>query len=234
MRLAHATWPEIDRADRRVLVVPVGAVEQHGPHLPLSTDAIIAERISSAVHDARPGAGLAPTIAYGASGEHGDFAGTMSVGEQAVHDVVVELVRHAARDWPAVLVVNAHGGNARALARARDLCTYEGRNLVVHHVGLPGMDAHAGRSETALMLYLEPGLVRTDHLGAGATQPVSELMPRLRALGVRAVSPTGVLGDPRGATAQEGARLYDELVERAVGDYDRLSERVRDGGGARA
>jgi creatinine amidohydrolase len=229
MRLAHATWPEIDRADRRVLVVPVGAVEQHGPHLPLSTDAIIAERVASAVHDARPGAGLAPTISYGASGEHADFPGTMSVGEQAVRDVVVELVRDAARDWPAVLVVNAHGGNARALARARDLCTYEGRNLVVHHVGLPAMDAHAGRSETALMLHLEPGLVRTDRLGAGATQPVGELMSRLRAEGVRAVSPTGVLGDPRGATPQEGARLFGELVNRALGDYDGSPRRVGDG-----
>jgi creatinine amidohydrolase len=223
VRLADLTWPEVQDSGRGVLVLPVGSIEQHGPHLPLSTDALVAEGVSAALAAERPGAGLAPPIVYGASGEHADFPGTMSIGEQALHDVVVELVRHVSRDWETVLVINAHGGNARALARARELCTHEGRHLAVHHVGLPGMDAHAGRSETALMLHLEPSLVRTAHIGAGATQPVRELLPRLRAEGVRAVSPTGVLGDPRGASAQEGAQLFGELVSRALAAYDRAS-----------
>ena len=229
MRLADATWPEVDAAARPVLVVPVGAVEQHGPHLPLSTDALIAERVAAAVHDARPEVGLAPVISYGASGEHADFPGTLSIGEQALHDVVVELVRHVARDWAAVLVVNAHGGNARALARARDLCAHECRRIAVHHVGLPGMDAHAGRSETSLLLHLDPARVRAELVAAGAAAPVADLLPRLRAEGVRAVSPTGVLGDPRGATATEGARLFARLVARALAAHDRLAGSPVDG-----
>ncbi|WP_127125490.1 mycofactocin biosynthesis peptidyl-dipeptidase MftE [Georgenia sp. SYP-B2076] len=223
MRLADLTWPEVEEGGRGVLVLPVGSIEQHGPHLPLSTDALIAERVSAALAAERPEAGLAPPIVYGASGEHADFPGTMSVGERALHDVVVELVRHVSPVWRAVLVINAHGGNARALARARELCTYEGRHLGIHHVGLPGMDGHAGRSETALMLHLEPDLVRPDRISAGVTQPLRQLLPRLHAEGVRAVSPTGVLGDPRGATAQEGAQLFGELVERALAAHDRAS-----------
>ncbi|MFH5823733.1 mycofactocin biosynthesis peptidyl-dipeptidase MftE [Georgenia sp. AZ-5] len=229
MRLVDATWPEVEAGGRRVLVVPAGAVEQHGPHLPLDTDALIAERVAAAVHDGRADVGLAPVISYGASGEHADFPGTLSIGEQALHDVIVELVRHVARDWAAVMVVNAHGGNARALARARVLCAYEGRRLAVHHVGLPGMDAHAGRSETSLLLHLDPARVRAELATAGAAAPVADLLPRLRAEGVRAVSPTGVLGDPRGASAAEGAQLFGEVVARALAAHDRLAGSTADG-----
>ncbi|UNX54212.1 mycofactocin biosynthesis peptidyl-dipeptidase MftE [Georgenia sp. TF02-10] len=233
VRLTEATWTEVDGATRRVLVLPVGALEQHGPHLPLSTDARIAERVAAAVHEQRPAAGLAPVLCYGASGEHADFPGTVSIGGPALQAVVVELVRHVTRDWPVVLVVNAHGGNAAALAGAQEVCRQEGRRLAVHHIGLPGMDAHAGRSETSLMLHLDPAGVRTLPRAAGVTQPVAELLPRLRTEGVRAVSPTGVLGDPRGATAEEGARLFAALVARATAAFDDVAgESGRTGHGA--
>lgn len=220
MRLADAAWPEVDAHRRRVLILPTGSVEQHGPHLPLRTDSIIADRVASGVHEARPDAGLAPVLTYGASGEHAAFAGTLSIGEHALTESLIEFVRHAAGTWPCVMVINGHGGNARALEQARQVCDHEGRSLAVHHVGVPGMDAHAGRAETSLMLHLEPSMVRQELVAEGITTPLGELMPKLRAQGVRAVSPSGVLGDPRGANRAEGVRLYDALLLHALRAYD--------------
>lgn len=223
MRLADARSPEVAAADRRVLVVPLGSLEQHGPHLPLDTDTAVAAAVGQRVAAARPGTGLAPALPIGASGEHAGFAGTLSIGTRALTEVVVELVRDATRDWSAVLVVNGHGGNAAALAAAARTCGYEGRALAVAHLGLPGMDAHAGRSETSLMLHLAPDRVALDRAAAGPTTPVRELLPAMRTGGVRAVSDTGVLGDPSGASAEEGLRLLDALVEQALVTFDRLA-----------
>ena len=227
VELAGARWPEVAAGEREVLVVPVGALEQHGPHLPLDTDAVVADAVARRLYAARPAAGLAPVLPFGASGEHAGFPGTLSIGTEAVRLVVVELVRHAAADWDAVLVVNAHGGNRDALRAAVETCRYEGRRLDVVHLGTPGMDAHAGRAETSMMLHLAPDRVRADLAEAGETAPVAELLPRLVADGVAAVSPNGVLGDPAGASAAEGERLVARLVARAVAAYDRCLTAAR-------
>jgi mycofactocin precursor peptide peptidase len=82
------------------------------------------------------------------------------------------------------------------------------------------MDAHAGRAETSMMLHLAPERVRVDLAEPGVTDPVATLLPTLVRRGVRAVSPNGVLGDPLGASAAEGARLVEGLVTAAVAAYD--------------
>lgn len=225
--LARARWPQVADAERTVLVLPVGSMEQHGPHLPLSTDAVLAEAVAARLHAARPQAGLAPVLAFGASGEHREFPGTLSIGTSALQEVVVELVRHASLSWGGVLVVSGHGGNAEALRAAAALCRAEGRMLAVTEVGRPGMDAHAGRAETSMMLAVAPDLVRGDLAEPGVRTPVTELMPVLAAQGVRAVSPNGVLGDPAGASAQEGVRLLDAIVAAAVARYDACERAVR-------
>jgi creatinine amidohydrolase len=223
VRLVDARGPEIEAAARGVLVVPVGSLEQHGPHLPLDTDAVIAAAVAERLHARRPDAGLAPVLALGASGEHADFPGTLSIGTAALRLVLVELVRHAAAHWRAVLVVNGHGGNADALREAAALCRDEGRRLAVVHLGTAGADAHAGRAETSLMLHVAPRRVRLDLAAPGVTTPLPELLADLVRSGVRAVSANGVLGDPTGATAAEGARLLAELVDRAVAAHDRCA-----------
>jgi creatinine amidohydrolase len=103
---------------------------------------------------------------------------------------------------------------------------------------VPGGDAHAGRTETSLMLHVEPLGVLGERAVAGDATPIADLLPRLRAEGVRAVSPTGVLGDPAGASAAEGAALLADLAGRlvaAVGGWDvapsgRLREPAGPGG----
>jgi creatinine amidohydrolase len=219
-RLAGARWQQVEADPGPVLVVPLGSLEQHGPHLPLATDGIVAAAVCDRLHELRPDAALAPLLPLGASGEHAGFPGTVSVGTRALALMLVELVRDASSTWPAVLVVNGHGGNARALAEAATTSHGEGRRLVAHHLALPGSDAHAGRTETSLLLHLAVEQVDVARAEPGVTTPVRELMARLQAEGVRGVSPNGVLGDPTGASAEEGRELFDRLVDDAVRVYD--------------
>jgi creatinine amidohydrolase len=214
--LAGAAWPEL--TGRPLLAVPLGSVEQHGHHLPLATDTVVAQAVLRA---ARLDAVVAPAIPYGASGEHEGFPGTVSLGTDALTTLLVEYGRSACRWAGRLLVVNGHGGNLDALRRAVPLLRAEGRDAAWHPCAVPGGDAHAGRTETSLLLHVEPAAVRTDRSVAGVTTPIGPLLPRLRAEGVRAVSPTGVLGDPAGATADEGARLLADLARRLAVAVDR-------------
>ena len=213
-QLAGAVWPQIPEA--ALLVVPLGSVEQHGAHLPLGTDTTVACAVAEAAAGDLDGALLAPALAYGASGEHEDFPGTVSIGTEALTGLLVEYGRSACRWAGRLVLVNGHGGNLDALGTAGTQLRAEGRDVAWFPCGVAGADAHAGRTETSLMLHVEPAGVREDLAEAGATAPLQELLPRLRADGVRAVSPNGVLGDPAGASAAEGGELVADLAGRLV------------------
>jgi mycofactocin precursor peptide peptidase len=212
--LARSTWPEIP--DGALLVVPLGSTEQHGHHLPLGTDTSVACAVAEAAAGALDGALLAPALAYGASGEHEDFPGTVSLGTEALTGLLVEYGRSAGRWAARVLLVNGHGGNLDALRAAGAVLRTEGRDVAWFPCGVPGGDAHAGRTETSLMLHVEPLGVLRERAVAGDATPIADLLPRLRSEGIRAVSATGVLGDPAGATAEEGAALLAGLAQRLV------------------
>jgi|SRR5262245_28466017 len=205
-------WPDIP--PRALLLVPTGSYEQHGPHLPLHTDTTIAvavtERARALLTDAP--VLVAPAVAVGASGEHQDFPGTLSIGTAALRAVVVELVRSASAWAERVVFVNAHGGNLSALREAVSRLLQEGHDVDWVPCGVPRSDAHAGHMETSVMLHLAPHEVRMDRAVAGNLEQLDRLMPALVADGVRAVSPTGVLGDPRGATAEAGAAFVATMV----------------------
>ncbi|WP_308128089.1 mycofactocin biosynthesis peptidyl-dipeptidase MftE [Modestobacter italicus] len=215
MRLQQATWPDLDGRSPLV-VVALGSVEQHGRHLPLTTDTVIAQAVAEAAVPELDDAVLAPALAYGASGEHEDFPGTISIGTEALAALLVEYGRSVGRWAGRLLVVNGHGGNLEALRTAVPRLRQEGRDVAWFPCGVPGGDAHAGRTETSLVLHVEPAAVRAELAEAGETTPIAELLPRLRAEGVRAVSPLGVLGDPSGASAAEGSAMLAALVGRLV------------------
>ena len=208
--LAEAGWPDLVEAG--LVLVPVGSVEQHGPHLPLDTDTVIADAVTRGVAARLPGAWVAPPLSYGASGEHQDFAGTSSIGTEALRHVLIELVR-SMRTWASrVVLVNAHGGNVAALTGAVDQLVAEGHDVTWVACAAGQADPHAGITETSLMLHLRPASVRGDRAAPGNTAPFAEILPVMRESGVRAVSANGVLGDPTGATAEEGRRLLDAMV----------------------
>jgi mycofactocin system creatininase family protein len=232
VKLSPAHWPDIEAQSRRVLVVPVGSLEQHGPHLPLDTDTQIAVAAAERACAGRAGAGLAPAIAIGASGEHADFPGTLSIGIVAMSTLLVELGRHASLHWPTMLLVNGHGGNAAAIRDALGKLNAEGRDCHVWHAGIrPRMlaaaglvpDAHAGRVETSIMLALKPDDVRLEAAVPGETRPLALIMADLRTHGVRPVSPNGVLGNPTGASAAEGERLLALLVADLIATLNHLT-----------
>ena len=208
--LGTHVWPEVP--PDTLLVVPLGAVEQHGPHLPLDTDVRIAVALAERLVAQSPGALLAPALAYGASGEHGCFPGTLSIGTEVTRSVLVELARSARSTFRRTVFVSGHGGNAAPLAAAVRQLRAEGHDVVGWLPMVAGGDAHGGRVETSLMLHIAPHLVRRDALEAGNRRPLSELLPAIRRRGVRAVSPSGVLGDPTTATTDAGRTLMDGLL----------------------
>ncbi len=213
MELGHATWNEVASTDGQyVLALPVGSLEQHGPHLPLDTDTQIAVALVDRLVDQQPQVMAAPALSYGASGEHAGFPGTLLINHQVLADLVMELVRSARGSFRGVVVVSAHGGNAQGLALAQSRCRADGEDVIFFAAQAKDCDAHAGRTETSLMMAIDPDAVRVDLAAAGCTEPIATLMPRLRAEGVRPISSNGVLGDPAGATAEEGRVLLASMT----------------------
>lgn len=229
--LADLTWPEAAElaAAGAVLVVPVGSTEQHGPHLPLSTDTDIAVALCQRLANQRPADGrlvvIAPTVPYGSSGEHAGFAGTISIGQEATELLLVELCRSACETFGSVLLVSAHGGNAGPVGRAVSRLRDEGRDVGVFAPAWSG-ELHAGRAETSMQLSIDAGRVHLGRAEPGDTRPLAEIADALRAGGVAAVSGNGVLGDPVGSTAAEGLALLDGLAAELIARVDACS-RVR-------
>ncbi len=198
-------------------MVPLGSTEQHGPHLPLDTDTRIATAVARGAASRLEHRWLvAPAIAYGASGEHQSFAGTISIGTEALTMLLVEYGRSAAGWAQRLVFVNGHGGNVAALNTAVARLRAEGRDVGWCACLAAGGDAHAGHTETSLLLHISPAEVRTDRWLSGNRAPLPELLPSMRRGGVAAVSPVGVLGDPTTATAAEGRRIFAEMVDGCV------------------
>jgi mycofactocin system creatininase family protein len=215
------------------LIIPVGSTEQHGPHLPLDTDTRIATAVAGAVADQLADRDelnwmVAPAIGYGASGEHEGFSGTVSIGTSALRLLLVEFGRSAAH-WASRLVfVNGHGGNVEALAAAAALLRYEGRDVGWCSCIVENADAHAGHTETSVLLHISPNSVWLDERVPGNSAPLASLMPQLRRGGIAAVSDVGVLGDPTTATADDGERILANMV---TGCLRRISRWEPDGDG---
>ncbi len=213
--IATNTWSQVANRETIVLLLPIGSCEQHGPHLPLDTDTQIAQYLC--VHAAQQDSRIliAPSLTISASGEHAGFPGTLSIGTEALTQVLIEIVRSA--DWSnGVVFVNGHGGNADAVYGATRTLTSEHRNVAAWWPRIEHGDAHAGASETSMMLVVNPEQVNMAKAEAGSTQPISEISAQLRSGGVRAVSSNGVLGDPTTATFEHGHNLLSQLTHDLV------------------
>lgn len=229
-QLADAAWPQADSgAAGALLAVPVGATEQHGPHLPLSTDSDIAVALVRELAARRPEVVVAPLLPYGSSGEHADFAGTLSIGREATELVLVELCRSATDTYERVLLVSTHGGNAAPVGRAVARLCEEGRDVRAWSPRWDG-DAHAGKTETSVMLALDQERVDLSRAEAGNRDPIDRLISELAEKGVRELSANGILGDPRGGSSAHGRALLEAAsadLEATVAAWAPARERGR-------
>lgn len=221
---SHEARENGDSTPVALAVLPLGATEQHGPHLPTSTDTQIARAIAASaviqMEKLQPGmtAELLPAQAIGASGEHAGFAGLVSIGTEVLHNVLVEIGRSVCEWAPRLLIVNAHGGNLAALSAAVDQLRNEGRDVawVACETAADATDTHAGCGETSMMLAISPDEVDMGAAEPGCTEPIGELLSELRRGGVKAVSDNGVLGDPTGASAERGQGMLEDNARRIV------------------
>ena len=246
IRMERMTSPEIGRAIEAgvtTVVVAAGAVEQHGPHLPLFVDAEHGDRLAVEIAR-RLGASLvAPTIRVGWSDHHMAFAGTISLGRETFlavcRDYCTSLAHHGFRR---ICFVPSHGGNFAPLAEARsdfneaagpgcsvevyaDLIEVIGtwREIAEAEAGMGGrVGGHADIAETSIMLALHRGLVREELAERGMLTTPSEepeLIRRVLTEGFRSVTPNGILGDARGATAVLGEKMIAALADRIAAHF---------------
>jgi len=196
------------------VLVPLGATEQHGPHLPLDTDSLIGAELAVRAARRLGRAFAAPVLPVGASAEHRGFPGTLSLSHEIVAAVVIDLCAWLRdRGFQRVAVFSAHGGNRRALELAR-AAVQPGTTILLDLPTLPvgAGDAHAGRDETSMLLAILPEAVRPVTSAGYLGQLDARAWDVLTTAGVRALAPNGVLGDPAGASAELGQVLLDGLA----------------------
>lgn len=244
--LADLTWPEAGERLREVDValLPVGATEQHGPHLPLDVDAYdaawLCREVATSCNPPRPL--VLPAIPYGVSYHHDDFAGTLSVSPETLARLVVDVGMSAARHGVTKLViVNGHGGNSPALQFAAQMINRDARIFTcvdsgetsdseVERLAETPNDVHAGEIETSTTLALRPGCVRMELARPSVPSFSSEYLDFTSTKGVvwfartKRISPDGVLGDPTHASGEKGRRMWDLIVDNLV----RLVEDLKD------
>ena len=221
-----------------VLVLPVGAIEQHGPHLPLSTDLLIAQSLAEAVVAERGDEldlWLLPPLAYTKSNEHAWAPGTVWLSPATLLAVLDDLGRSLATTPSTRLVfLNGHGGNSALLQVAcRELRLAHGLRTFLMHPGMPpdqggtspaaelGMGVHAGTDETSVVMHLRPDLVDLTLAERWVPEHLADF--RYVRFGGRVAfgwtsdefGPSGVIGDPTAATTEHGKHLWEGMVTAA-------------------
>ena len=238
----------LDR-DRTMLVLPLGSVEQHGPHMPLGTDTMLAHGVSMAAAARLPGrVAVMPPPWYGFSAHHMRFPGSVTLRAETlmavVEDVVGSVVAHGFRR---IAIVNGHGGNGGAIdvlastlghrhygqARIAALTYFQlARDAITRlRTSEPGAMGHACEFEASMMLQLRPELVKLDRAEVIYPDPGSGYLTTdlLGSSAVRVyhdfadLSPSGTLGDPSLATAEKGAAFFSAVAEALAAFLDDFS-----------
>lgn len=236
--LGEMTWEEAQRRLREVDValLPVGSIEQHGPHLPLDTDAYDARRLAEDVARActSPRPLVLPLVSYGVSYHHDDFPGTISIGPDTLSTMIYEIGMSLAKSGVTkLLIINGHGGNSPALHFAAQMINRDARIFTCVDTGETSdadvdalaetpNDVHAGEIETSTTLALRPHLVRMGKAARHVPRFSSEYLDftSRRSVGWYArtsrISPTGVMGDPTKASREKGERMWGVMVRNLV------------------
>ena len=232
------TWPEARNRFQQVdtALLPVGAIEQHGPHLPLDTDAFDAEylalRVAEACSDPKPL--VLPIISYGVSYHHDEFKGTVSISNDTlaklVHDIGISVSHNGIKK---LVIINGHGGNSPALNYAAQMInrdahifvcvdTGETSDVDIYSLVETPNDVHAGEIETSTSLAVRPHLVKMDQARREVPEFSSRYLDFTSKRGVlwyaytRKISQSGVMGDPTKASAEKGIRIWETMITHLV------------------
>jgi creatinine amidohydrolase/Fe(II)-dependent formamide hydrolase-like protein len=245
--LASLTWPELEQAiagGARLALLPLGATEQHGAHLPLATDHWIADALAERVCARLAGSVRLAALALGASSEHLSFPGTLSLREDTFAAVVTDLARSLARHgFAEIFCFSAHGGNLALLReRASDFaeaarparwiaCTdharLEARLFALaekHGVSAAAAGHHAGELEASIVAGLRPGALRRGALAAGLLETPADVSSIFYP-DLRAHAPSGTVGDPRAASPDRAALYLDAWADELVTAYEGAKKR---------
>ncbi len=235
---SELTWPEADEHLKQVdiALLPVGSIEQHGPHLPVDTDAFdadyLARQVARACSTPRPL--VLPLIPYGVSYEHDDFPGTVSIRNDTLSQIVYDIGLSVARGGiKKLVIINGHGGNTPALNYAAQMITSKARIFVgvdsgdtsdvdiYKFISTPN-DVHAGEIETSTSLVNRPHLVKMDKAPSSVPQFSSRYLNFTSRHGVswyahtQNLSPDGVLGDATRASIEKGRKIWKIMIAHLV------------------
>jgi creatinine amidohydrolase len=248
MYLADHTWPELGESlsEGSVALVPLGSTEQHGPHLPLATDHLIAEGLATAAAE-ETGAVRTPTVTVGVSPHHRQFPGTMWVDPPEFRDYVESFTRNLAyHGLDRVVFVNAHGGNVQHLREVGRRLHEDETAYAIEWMwdeSIPELvddlfehnGPHAGPKETAMITHLAPDLVQTDQLTAARDDGLVHLDESDAVVhGARTFydaidnSANGAFGDPTDVTPDKAERLFEAASNQLVALIEWLEARDRD------
>ena len=225
-------WPEIETAldeGTRTAIVSVGSIEQHGPHLPLNMDTLDGDTLSRRVAAELGDALAAPTIRPGCSGHHMEFPGTITVPPETLMNTVRAYCRSLdEHGFEHIVLIPTHGGN---FAPVKTVVPKIAREIGASVISLADLDEHmellneglseagvaydqdvihAGAAETAIVLAIDEGLVRTEALEPGHEGDISPA--ELLSEGFKSITRNGVLGDPREATAEAGEHIIEKVT----------------------
>lgn len=225
----------VDVRDRaaKVAVLPVGSLEQHGAHLPLTTDTVIACTMAQAIAAAHP-VQLLPPITISCSHEHAAWPGTVSISARTLHAVVTDIAESLKRSGvPNLVLVNGHGGNyvlgnvvqesMGAMALFPNLKAWDFARAAAGIETSADSDMHGGELETSILLHAHPDLVRP---GYETSDHLADDRPHLLTLGMAPYTESGVIGRASLASADKGRDLLAGLVE-AFGEYLELFDAQR-------
>ena len=237
--LSTATWTDAATHDGDVALLPTGSTEQHGPHVPLGTDALTARAVAEAGADAHAGdVVVAPTIPVGIAAEHRHFAGTLWVSPDTFRWYVGEVIESLAfHGWEKVVVVNGHGGNVDALAELCGELTRDERGYALPFTWFEAVSdssemGHGGPLETALLRAIHPDLVHEDRIEearAGMADSWGEWVSGVNlAVDSAEFTDNGVVGDPgveRAESEERGDALLNEAATALATLLDAVAER---------